>query len=123
MPAAATATPEEIKDANVRYHDVAAAEYDLKWGIDLGEIGQGQVRAKFTKALGRWPERPFDSSLEIGAGTGYFSLNLLSLGAIARVTATDISQGMLDSLAGFGARLGLSGRHRSRRGRGLPFED
>ncbi len=123
MPAAATASAEEIKDANVRYHDVAAGEYDVKWGIDLGEIGQSQVRAKFTKALGGWPERPFGDSLEIGAGTGYFSLNLLSLGAIERATATDISQGMLDSLAASAARLGVSVETVRAEAEELPFED
>jgi hypothetical protein len=30
MPAASA---EEIRDVNARYHDVAAAEYDAKWGI------------------------------------------------------------------------------------------
>lgn len=122
-PAALTATPAEIKDANVRYHDVAATEYDLKWGIDLGEIGQGQVRAKLAKALGGWPERPFGDSLEIGAGTGYFSLNLLSQGAIERATATDISQGMLDSLDASAARLGAPVRTVRAEAEELPFEN
>ena len=73
MPAAATATPAQIKDANMRYHDAAAASYDTKWGIDYGEVGQGQVRAKLVKALGREPSRPFADAIEIGAGTGYCS--------------------------------------------------
>ena len=29
-----TLSPEEIRDANTRYHDVAAGHYDAKWGID-----------------------------------------------------------------------------------------
>ena len=107
MPAAPTATPDEIKDANTRYHDVAAPEYDAKWGIDFGPLGQEQVRAKLAKALGREPAQPFGDALEIGAGTGYFSLNLLQLGTIERATATDISQGMLDTLADSARRLGL----------------
>ena len=41
MPASRRRPPRRIKDANVRYHDVAAAEYDSKWGIDFGPIGQG----------------------------------------------------------------------------------
>jgi SAM-dependent methyltransferase len=122
-PAAPTATSEEIKDANVRYHDVAATDYDVKWGIDLGEIGQSQVRVKLTKALGYWPERPFGDALEIGAGTGYFTLNLQSLGAIERATATDISPGMLDSLATSAARVGLSVRTVRAEAEELPFED
>ena len=37
------AAAEEIKDVNVRYHDVAASDYDAKWGIDFGEKGRRQV--------------------------------------------------------------------------------
>ena len=122
-PAAPTATPEEIKDANVRYHDVAATDYDVKWGIDLGEIGQSQVRAKLTKALGGWPERPFGDALEIGAGTGYFTLNLLSLGVVERATATDISQGMLDSLSASARRIGVSVETARAEAEALPFAD
>ena len=107
MPAAPTATAARIKDSNTRYHDAAAAEYDSKWGIDYGPVGQGQVRAKLAKALGGAPPRPFGDALEIGAGTGYFSLNLLQLGTIRRSTATDISPGMLATLRATADRLGL----------------
>ena len=100
-------TVEHIKDVNVRYHDAAASSYDAKWGIDFGPTGRAQVRAKLGKALGRWPERPFGDALEIGAGTGYFSLNLLQLGLIERATATDISAGMLAELGASASRLGL----------------
>ncbi len=58
MPASPTATPEHIKDVNTRYHDAAAEEYDAKWGIDFGEIGQEQVRLKLVKALGGARGRP-----------------------------------------------------------------
>jgi ubiquinone/menaquinone biosynthesis C-methylase UbiE len=122
-PAAPSATAEHIKDANVRYHDAAAGEYDLKWGIDLGEIGQAQVRAKLAKALGRLPDSPFGDALEIGAGTGYFTLNLLQLGAIERATATDISQGMLDSLSCSAAKLGVEVATARAEAEELPFDD
>ena len=56
MPAIATAAAERIKDANARYHDAAATEYDAKWGIDFGAVGQAQVRGKLVKALGAEPE-------------------------------------------------------------------
>ena len=39
-------TADEIRDVNTRYHDVAAASYDSKWGIDFGEVGQSQVLGK-----------------------------------------------------------------------------
>lgn len=107
MPASPTATPEHIKDVNTRYHDAAAHEYDAKWGIDFGGIGQDQVRAKLVKALGGGDVGRFDDALEIGSGTGYFSLNLMQQGLIGRLTATDISPGMLTQLASTAAGLGL----------------
>jgi len=107
MPAAPTSTPEHIKDVNTRYHDAAAEEYDAKWGIDFGEVGQRQVRLKLVKALGGLHGRRFGDALEIGSGTGYFSLNLVQLGLIERLTATDISPGMLRRLAATAAALGL----------------
>jgi SAM-dependent methyltransferase len=122
MPAA-TASPEEIKDANVRYHDAAAADYDAKWGIDLGAVGQAQVRSKLAKALGGAPARPFGDALEIGAGTGYFTLNLLQAGLIERATATDISAGMLAALDASAAELGVSVRAVRTEAEALPFAD
>jgi ubiquinone/menaquinone biosynthesis C-methylase UbiE len=107
MPASPTATPEHIKDVNTRYHDAAADEYDAKWGIDFGETGQEQVRLKLGKALGGLGGRRFGEALEIGSGTGYFSLNLVQLGVIERLTATDISPGMLQRLSSTAAALGL----------------
>jgi ubiquinone/menaquinone biosynthesis C-methylase UbiE len=108
MPASPTATPEHIKDVNTRYHDAAAREYDAKWGIDFGGIGQDQVRAKLLKALGGGDEPRFDAALEIGSGTGYFSLNLMQQGIIGKLTATDISPGMLEQLAATATTLGLT---------------
>ena len=97
---------DEIRDVNARYHDVAAAEYDAKWGISYADHGRQLVVAKLRKALGG-PIRRFDSALEIGAGTGYFSLNLARAGLIGELTCTDISQGMLDALAETAGRLGV----------------
>ena len=119
----APASPEHIKEVNERYHDVAAASYDSKWGIDFGAIGQEQVTGKLRKALGRWPQRPFADALEIGAGTGYFSLNLLQAGAVERATATDISPGMLATLERNAADLGLKVRTAVAEAETLPFPD
>src|SRR6201986_1673773 len=90
MPASPTATPEHIKDVNTRYHDAAASEYDAKWGIDFGDIGQDQVRGKLVKALGGAAGDTFPDALEIGSVTGEFALNLGQLGLICSITATDI---------------------------------
>ncbi len=120
---AAPATPEHIKDVNERYHDVAAAEYDSKWGIDFGDIGQQQVGGKIRKALGHMPSEPFGDALEIGSGTGYFSLNLLQAGVIERATCTDISPGMLKTLEGNADRLGLKVKTVVTEAEKLPFDD
>jgi ubiquinone/menaquinone biosynthesis C-methylase UbiE len=97
---------DDIKEINTRYHDGAARGYDSKWGIDYGETGARQVLMKLSKALGTKPGR-YTHALEVGAGTGYFSLNLLQAGVIARATATDISTGMLKQLAATAGQLGL----------------
>ncbi|HYH53165.1 MAG TPA: methyltransferase domain-containing protein [Solirubrobacterales bacterium] len=124
MPASPSATPEHIKDVNTRYHDAAAEEYDAKWGIDFGEVGQRQVRLKLVKALGGLDGRSFGDALEIGSGTGYFSLNLVQLGVIERLTATDISPGMLTRLAATADALGVGGVTTvETEAETLPFED
>jgi ubiquinone/menaquinone biosynthesis C-methylase UbiE len=119
MPAAAA---EQIKDANVRYHDVAAREYDAKWGIDFGHEAGRQVLGKMRKALGAQPSR-VGRALEIGAGTGYFTLNLLRAGLIEDAVATDISQGMLDALASSADRLGVEVETVRAEAERLPFDD
>jgi ubiquinone/menaquinone biosynthesis C-methylase UbiE len=123
MPSPAAASAEHIKDVNERYHDAAAASYDAKWGIDFGAVGQRQVRTKLAKALGGLPQRPFGDSLEIGAGTGYFTLNLLQLGLIERATATDISPRMLKTLEMTAGELGLCVSTVRSEAERLPFED
>jgi ubiquinone/menaquinone biosynthesis C-methylase UbiE len=117
------ATPERIKEVNERYHDVAAGSYDSKWGIDFGAVGQDQVTGKLRKALGRRADAIFGDALEIGAGTGYFSLNLLQAGVIERATATDISPGMLATLERNAEELGLEVRTAAAEAETLPFGD
>jgi len=125
MPASPTATPEHIRDVNERYHDAAAKSYDAKWGIDFGEIGREQTLQKLVKALGALPDRPFDDALEVGSGTGYFSLNLMQENVVGRLVATDVSTGMLSSLNATAASLGLADRVETRQADAeeLPFAD
>src|SRR4051795_2400729 len=119
---AAPPTEHEILDVNRRYHDVAAETYDAKWGISFGEIGHQQVLGKITKLLGPKPG-PFARSLEIGAGTGYFSLNLLQTGVVREATCTDISPGMLATLERNAQELGLEVETAACDAAELPFED
>ena len=125
MPASPTATPEHIRNVNERYHDAAADSYDAKWGIDFGEVGRTQTRQKLTKALGSAADAHFAKALEIGSGTGYFSLNLMQEGAIDELVATDVSTGMLESLSRTAEALGLADRVETRQAdaEALPFED
>jgi SAM-dependent methyltransferase len=115
-------SPETIRDANVRYHDLAAEHYDSKWGINYDEVGQGQVTGKLRKALGHEPAA-YSRALEIGAGTGYFTLNLLRAGVIGQAVATDISPGMLRRLERSAAQLGLAVETAACEASELPFED
>src|SRR3954466_10738324 len=105
----ASASADTIKDVNTRYHDVAAADYDAKWGISYEPHGQAEVTSKLTKALGA-PLDGYARAVEIGAGAGYFSLSLLRTGVVDQAVATAISQGMLDALSASAAGLGLAAR-------------
>jgi ubiquinone/menaquinone biosynthesis C-methylase UbiE len=119
---AAPATADAIRDVNTRYHDAAADHYDTKWGVDYGDIGRRQVRGKLHKLLGK-PLPRFDRSLEIGAGTGYFTLNMLQDGVVGEATATDISPGMLDVLQANAARIGADVQTVACDAEELPFAD
>jgi ubiquinone/menaquinone biosynthesis C-methylase UbiE len=113
---------EHIKDLNVRYHDVAASDYDFKWNISFDGEGRATVQRKLRRALGEAPGQ-FGRALEIGAGTGYFSLNLLATGVIRDAVATDISQGMLDALSARAQALDLSIETARCEAAELPFAD
>ena len=115
-------SPDAIRDVNTRYHDGAAAHYDAKWGIDWGQVGREQVLGKTRKALGG-ALPTFGRSLEVGAGTGYFSLHLLMAGVVGEATCTDISPGMIDVLSANAQRLGLDVDARVADAEALPFED
>jgi ubiquinone/menaquinone biosynthesis C-methylase UbiE len=118
-------TADTIREANVRYHDLAAQHYDSKWGIGYDEVGQAQVSGKLRKALGPagLPAGGFDRALEIGAGTGYFTLNLMRAGVIRSGVASDISPGMLRALSASAEELGLSVQTVACEASALPFED
>ncbi|MGA2929695.1 MAG: class I SAM-dependent methyltransferase [Solirubrobacteraceae bacterium] len=116
-------TADQIRDVNTRYHDVAAESYDSKWGIDYGATGQAQVLGKLRKILGHELRRGYQRSLEIGAGTGYFTLNMLQAGVVREATCTDISPGMMAQLAGNARLLGVTVKTARADAESLPFAD
>jgi ubiquinone/menaquinone biosynthesis C-methylase UbiE len=121
-PLVSSATADEIRDVNSRYHDVAASDYDSKWGISFSGAAQQLVATKLGKALGA-PVARYDRALEIGAGTGYFSLNLVRGGVVREAVCTDISRGMLDELERSAANLGVGVQTARCDAQELPFED
>jgi SAM-dependent methyltransferase len=116
------ATPDSIRSANSRYHDLAATHYDAKWGITFDRVGQAQVTSKLRKALGHDPGA-ISRALEIGAGTGYFGLNLMLAGTLEGLVATDLSPGMLRALSESAADLGLEVETACCEASSLPFAD
>jgi len=82
------------------------------------------VIGKLRKVLGRRTlDHGFPRSLEVGAGTGYFSLNLLRAGVVREATCTDISPGMVRALNANAQRLGLTVRTARADAESLPFAD
>lgn len=112
------------KLANVIYHDWEASSYDAKWSISYDERCIDYARGRFRRVAGRdgWPYR---SALDIGCGTGFFSLNLVSAGVLARdgVAVSDISPGMVEAAQRNAAALGLSVEGRVADAETLPFAD
>ncbi len=96
------------KLANVLYHDWESSTYDEKWSISYDERCIAYARDRFAAVAGRegWP---YPRGLELGAGTGFFLLNLTSAGVLARGTVTDLSPGMVEAAL--------------RNARGLGFDD
>jgi SAM-dependent methyltransferase len=84
-------------------------------------VGQSQVVGKLRKVLGSSLDGGFQRSLEVGAGTGYFSLNLLRAGIVRDATCTDISPGMVSALAANAQRLGLEVKSLRADAESLPF--
>lgn len=131
VPPAAPATRQEVeaarsdpKQANILYHDWEASTYDEKWSISYDERCIDYARDRFALVAGRdgWP---YATALELGCGTGFFSLNLVSGGVIARdgLAVTDISPGMVDVAVRNARGLGFEVEGRVADAERLPFAD
>ena len=102
-----TASPSSAKAANVVYHDWEAETYDTKWSISFDERCIEYARHAFDSASGRTLTLPVGRAVEIGAGTGFFLLNLMQSGVARQGVVTDISSGMVRTAVRQAGELGL----------------
>jgi ubiquinone/menaquinone biosynthesis C-methylase UbiE len=112
----------DTKLAQVLYHDWEADTYDKKWSISFDQRCIDYARDRFVAIAGTdgWPYR---KALEIGAGTGFFSLNLRQAGVLDEVHVTDISPGMVEAAERNAERLGFAIEGRTADAERLPYED
>ena len=80
------------------------------------------ARGRFVHVAGE-PSQPYGRALEIGGGTGFFSLNLMLGGVLDSAVITDISPGMVEVAEANGRGLGLDVTGRVADAESLPFED
>ncbi len=111
----------DAKTANILYHDWEAAQYDDKWSISFDDRCIAYARDKFLMVA---PDKTYDNVLEIGAGTGFFIINLAQAGLVARPFATDISPGMVEVCLRNARNVGIMNMTaRTADAEALPFDD
>ena len=110
------------KLANVLYHDWEAGTYDEKWSISFDERCIDYAVDRFAHVAGRsgWPYR---HALELGCGTGFFTLNLKLGGVLEDGHVTDLSPGMVDVAQRNARSLGFEVEGRVADAERLPYDD
>jgi ubiquinone/menaquinone biosynthesis C-methylase UbiE len=123
------ATAEEVeaawsdpKLANILYHDWEAGTYDEKWSISFDQRCIDYARDRFVHVAGNggWP---YAKSLELGCGTGFFTLNLKLAGVIDEGHVTDLSPGMVEVAQRNARGLGFEIEGRVADAERLPYDD
>jgi ubiquinone/menaquinone biosynthesis C-methylase UbiE len=110
------------KLANILYHDWEAGTYDEKWSISFDERCIDYARERFVHVAGTlgWP---YGRSLELGCGTGFFTLNLKLAGVIDEGHVTDLSPGMVEVARRNAHGLGFEVEGRVADAERLPYDD
>ncbi|TAM92997.1 MAG: class I SAM-dependent methyltransferase, partial [Jatrophihabitans sp.] len=113
---------DDPKLANILYHDWEAGSYDEKWSISYDERCIDYARERFAHVAGRagWP---YGRSLELGCGTGFFTLNLKLAGVLDQACVTDLSPGMVQVAVRNARDLGFEVEGRVADAEQLPYDD
>ena len=113
---------DDPKLANILYHDWEAGTYDEKGSISFDERCIDYARERFAHVAGRggWP---YPTSLELGCGTGFFTLNLKLAGVIDEAHVTDLSPGMVEVAQRNARSLGFEVEGRVADAERLPYDD
>lgn len=112
----------DTKLAQVLYHDWEATSYDEKWSISFDQRCIDYARDRFAAVAGSggWP---YPRALEIGCGTGFFTLNLKLAGVLGDCHVTDISPGMVEVAKRNADCLGFAVSGRAADAETLPYDD
>ncbi|GGM35837.1 methyltransferase type 11 [Longimycelium tulufanense] len=110
------------KLANVLYHDWEAGTYDEKWSISYDERCIDYAVGRFRAVAGN-SDWPYEHALELGSGTGFFLLNLMQGGVIAKGSVTDLSPGMVQVALRNARQLGLDVDGRVADAETIPYAD
>ncbi len=113
----------DVKGKQRAYHDWEARTYEEKFNISYDERCIEYARERFERVVE--PGKRFAKALEIGAGTGFLSINLALAGRLdgAELTVTDISEGMLDVCVENGRQHGVTLIPQAGDAEALPFPD
>ena len=114
---------EDNKLAQVLYHDWEARTYDDKWSISFDERCTEYARDRFEAVTGLPDPLPYVTALELGAGTGFFSLNLKLAGVVDAVHVTDLSPGMVEAAKANALELGFTVEGRVADAERIPYDD
>lgn len=108
--------------ANLLYHDWEASTYDPKWAVSYDERIVKYARDRFVHVAGDegWP---YGRSLEVGCGTGFFTLNLSRAGVLRSGVVTDISPGMVEVAVRNARGLGVVVDGRVADAERVPYDD
>ena len=113
----------DVKGKQRVYHDWEARTYEDKFNISYDERCIDYARDRMRRVVE--PGERFTRVLELGAGTGFLSINLALAGCLdgAEITVTDISEGMLDVCVENGRRHGVTLHPQVGDAEALPFPD